>query len=130
MRRVNKKTASRNKPRVRDAHHPALAVTESPTMRHSPATSPILAGLALAVLGALLRPLNLRALDMPDRPHKRGDFGGKGLTGAARKSRDAVGEVLPGNLTDSLGRTLMILGAGLILFRALDATLDDKDRLY
>lgn len=98
-------------------------------MPRSPADSPITAGLTMIGLGVLLRWARPRALDMPDRLHD-GDFGGRGLDGAARKTRDGVAEVLPDNLSDGLARSLMIFGAGLILLRALDQTMDDDDALF
>jgi hypothetical protein len=38
--------------------------------------------------------------------------------------------ILPSNLTGSIGRSLMVMGAGLLTLRALDFLADDNERLY
>lgn len=95
----------------------------------SPATAPILAGLALLGMGLLVRRWQPAALTLPDNPDSDGRRD-RGLSKAARKSRDGVASVLPGNMTGSIGRTMMIMGAGLILVRALDELVEDEDALY
>ena len=89
---------------------------------------PLLTGLLLVGAGLLLRRWKPRALTLPDpadRPrHSRG------VRGAATDARDGLATVLPDNLTGSIGRSLIIMGAGLVLVRALDAVADDEDALF
>ncbi|MDF1728310.1 MAG: hypothetical protein P1U53_11240 [Sulfitobacter sp.] len=95
----------------------------------SPATAPILAGLALLGLGLLVRRWQPAALTLPESPDGESQRDA-GLSKAARKSRDGVAAVLPGNMTGSIGRTLLIMGAGLIMVRALDELVEDDDALF
>jgi hypothetical protein len=90
--------------------------------------SPLLAGLALLGAGLLVRGWQPRLLDMPepsgDEPRDQG------VARAARKSRDGLAQVMPGNLTGSIGRSLVLMGAGLIMVRALDLLVEDDDALF
>ncbi|NNE51022.1 MAG: hypothetical protein HKN30_01305 [Sulfitobacter sp.] len=88
-----------------------------------------MAGLALLGAGLLLRRWQPSALNLPDRPDKD-DHKDKGVAKAARKSRDGVATVLPKNMTGSIGRSLIIMGAGLIMVRALDELVEDDDALF
>lgn len=92
-----------------------------------PQSSPLLTGLGLVGLGLLLRQWQPRVLNLPQ---SRGEPDDSGLPRAARKSRDGVMTVLPGNLTGSVGRSLVFMGAGLMLVRALDMLVDDDDALF
>ncbi|SPJ26281.1 hypothetical protein [Palleronia abyssalis] len=94
----------------------------------TPATSPLLIGAALVGAGLLLRQWEPRALNLPDRPDRpHRDRGAKRM---ARKTRDTVAKILPGNLTGSIGRTLLIMGAGLVLVRLLDMAADESEQLF
>ncbi|SEN42884.1 hypothetical protein [Palleronia pelagia] len=97
--------------------------------RNAPAElSPIIVGAALLGTGMLLRRWQPSALSLPERPdtlHRD-----SGARRAARKTRDGIARVLPSNLTGSLGRTLIIAGAGLVLVRLLDFAVDDGEALF
>ncbi|WP_037227929.1 hypothetical protein [Roseobacter sp. GAI101] len=97
-------------------------------MDNSPRTSPLLAGLALVGAGLALRQIQPSVLALPEPDGL--DRNDSGVRRAARKSRDGLASVLPSNLTGSIGRSLMIMGLGLVTIRALDALVDDKDALY
>lgn len=97
-------------------------------MDNSPRTSPLLAGFALLGAGLVLRQIKPAFLSLPEPAELvRND---RGLRRAARKSRDGLAGLLPSNLTGSIGRSLIIMGLGLLTIRALDAMVDDKDALY
>ena len=61
---------------------------------------------------------------LAQNPHDRG------LRRAARKSRNGLAMILPSNLTGSIGRSLMIMGAGLLTLRLLDLLADQDEQLY
>lgn len=90
---------------------------------------PLLLGAGLVGLGVLLRVLRPRALDLPrrDTPLRRPRNASRGEV--ARFARDGITEVLPDNLSDSVGRSLLLIGAGLIVARALDEIADDDGLL-
>lgn len=92
-------------------------------------TSPLLSGLALLGAGLLVRRWQPELLSLPDNDDDAQDSD-RGIRRAARKSRDGLAGALPGNLTGSIGRSLVIMGAGLILVRALDELVEDEDRLF
>lgn len=97
-------------------------------MDESPQSSPVLAGIALLGAGLLLRQWQPQALRLPEPDsHTRRD---RGLRRAARKSRDGLASVLPSNLTGSVARSLIFMGAGLIALRALDLVVDEDEALY
>lgn len=97
-------------------------------MDQTPKSSPVLAGIVLLGAGLLIRQWQPAALELPEPENRnRRD---RGLKRAARKSRDGLAGILPSNLTGSIGRSLMIMGAGLLTLRALDFLADDDDRLY
>ncbi len=97
-------------------------------MDQSPRKSPLLAGLALVGAGLALRRIQPSVLSLPEPDGA--DHNDRGVRRAARKSRDGLAGVLPSNLTGSVGRSLMIMGLGLVAIRALDALVDDEDALY
>jgi hypothetical protein len=94
---------------------------------------PIVAGAALVICGILLMQLDPKLLAMP-QPRKaretwlarfrRGDR----LGAAAQRARDALVEILPANLTGSIGRALVVAGAGVMLVRLLDQLADGRRR--
>ncbi|KIN60152.1 Glucosyltransferase MdoH [Sulfitobacter noctilucae] len=95
----------------------------------APANAPILAGLALLGMGLLVRRWQPRALSLPDKPDT-GSHRDRGVAKVARRSRDGVAAVLPRNMTGSIGRSLLVMGAGLIIVRALDELVEDDDALF
>ncbi len=95
----------------------------------SPSTAPIMAGIALLGAGLLMRRWRPSVLNLPDRPEKS-SHADRGIARAARKSRDGVATVLPRNMTGSIGRSLIIMGAGLIMVRAFDELVDDEEALF
>ena len=98
-------------------------------MSTQPRKSPLLAGLALLGAGLLVRQWQPRLLDMPEQADTARDNGTR-VQNAARKSRDGVARVLPGNMTGSIGRSLIVMGVGLIAVRTLDLLVDDDDALF
>lgn len=98
-------------------------------MKNTPQSSPIITGLALLGAGLLVRRWRPTALTLPERgeTENRSD---RGVARVARKSRDGIASILPGNMTGSIGRSLMIMGAGLIMVRALDELVEDEDALF
>ena len=97
-------------------------------MRNSPENSPLLTGIALLGAGLMLRRWQPSALRLPEKPQE--EARDRGVRRAARKSRDGIAKVLPGNLTGSIGRSLVVMGAGLILVRALDELVEDEHALF
>lgn len=98
-------------------------------MNDTPAhISPILIGAALLGAGIALRQVQPKALSLPERPDRA--YTDRGLQRVARKSRDAVATFLPSNMTGSIGRSLAIMGAGLVMVRLLDMAVDDTDQLF
>lgn len=91
--------------------------------------SPLFTGIALLCAGFFLRRWQPTALRLPDRNTDQ-DFDDSGVARAARKSRDGLATVLPGNLTGSIARSLLVMGAGMIMLRALDELVDDEDALF
>ena len=97
-------------------------------MDQSPKSSPVLTGIALLGAGILIRQWQPAALRLPEAAtHRRRD---RGLRRAARKSRDGLAMILPSNFTGSIGRSLMIMGAGLLTLRLLDLLADQDEQLY
>ena len=93
-----------------------------------PQSSPIIAGLALVGIGLLIRQWQPQVLELPSSDGRTARD--SGMRRLARKSRDGLAKVLPGNLTGSIARSLMVMGAGLILVRALGALVEDDDALF
>ncbi len=92
--------------------------------------TPMLAGLGMLAAGFLLRRTAPRALNLPEpgRRKRLRDVGsGKD---AAHVARDGIANVTPRNLTSSLGRTLIMMGAATIAIRALDELVDDDAADY
>ncbi|WP_108484973.1 hypothetical protein [Oceaniglobus ichthyenteri] len=97
-------------------------------MKPEPKNNPLLSGLAMLGFGLLLRRWQPAVLTMPNRSRPNGRD--TGLTRAVRHTRNGVATVLPGNLTGSIGRSLILAGAGLIAIRALDLLVEDDDSLF
>ncbi len=95
-----------------------------------PATdaAPLIIGAALIGGGLLLRQWQPALLSLPERPV--GPRRDRGARRVARQARDGIARFLPGNLTGSIGRTLLIMGAGLILVRLFDAVVEDGEELF
>ena len=91
-------------------------------------TSPFLLGAALLGAGLVLRQWEPEALRLPERPTR--PHLDRGASRMARKTRDLIARILPGNMTGSMGRTLVIMGAGLVLVRLLDMAADEQERLF
>ena len=91
--------------------------------------SPVIAGVALLGAGLLLRNWQPAALELPepDRDAKHRDQGARRV---ARHARDGVARVMPRNLTRSVARSLMIVGAALVMVRALDELVEDEEALF
>lgn len=92
--------------------------------------TPFLAGLAMVGLGLAVRRIAPETLTLPapaTRPRLRDVRRGRD---AARVARDGIASVMPANLTGSLGRTLIIMGAGVLAIRALDELVDDDTARY
>ncbi len=93
--------------------------------------APIIAGAALVVCGALLMRLGPDLLAMP-APRKARESAlarfrrGDRLGGAAQQIRQALVEILPANVLGSVGRGLVLAGAGILVVRLLDALADDE----
>lgn len=92
-------------------------------------SSPIIAGVALLGVGLILRNWQPSALELPeperDRPHRD-----RGARRAARKTRDGVARLMPHNLTRSVARSLLVVGAALIMVRALDELVEEEETLF
>ncbi|KIN63672.1 Glucosyltransferase MdoH [Sulfitobacter noctilucicola] len=88
-----------------------------------------MAGIALMGAGLLMRAWRPSALSLPDRPEKDRHTD-RGVAKAARRSRDGVATILPRNMTGSLGRSLLIMGAGLVMVRVLDEFVEDEEALF
>ena len=74
----------------------------------------------MLAIGALLVATKPRIGHVPD-PRQAGTGPGAGvIRKAARAGRDGVSVFAPGNVTDSIGRSLMLGGAALLAARILD----------
>ncbi|WP_241524066.1 hypothetical protein [Oceaniglobus indicus] len=105
-------------PRIHD-------ITPLPAADPAAKAAPLLSGLALIGLGFLIRRWRPLALELPQRGHGD-DRHDTYAQRAARVTRDGVVRVMPRNLNATLGRSLIIAGAGLIAIRALDALVGDE----
>lgn len=92
-------------------------------------TSPLVAGVALLGVGLLLRNWQPTALQLPEPDHD-GAHRDRGARRAARHARDGVARLMPRNLTRSVARSLMVVGAALIMVRALDELVEDEEALF
>ncbi len=92
------------------------------------ASSPLAAGVGLVALGAVLHWLKPGALDMPKPSRKASDS--PKFPRNKREVRDGVALALPENMTDAVARTCFLVGGGLLVLRALDAFMEDQDRLF
>ena len=91
--------------------------------------SPVVAGLVLLGVGLLVRSWEPAVLRLPE-PAQDVVRNDRGIARAARVARDGIAAVLPRNLTKSVARSMMIVGAGLVLVRALDELVHDEDALF
>jgi hypothetical protein len=98
-------------------------------MDKAPHNSPLLTGFALLGAGLLVRRWQPTVLDIPEE-EDASLARDRGWRRAARRSRDGVAKVMPGNLTGSIGRSLIVMGAGLILVRVLDEMVEDDHALF
>ena len=92
--------------------------------------TPFLIGLGLIGLGLAARrvePDTLRLPEPAERPDLRNIRSG---SDAARAARDGIAGFMPRNLTKSLGRTMILMGAALVAVRALDELVDDDTADY
>lgn len=94
----------------------------------SPQSSPLIIGAALLGAGLILRNWQPSALSLPEPPEI--PHSDSGLQKGARRTRDILARFLPGNMTGSIGRTLLIMGAGLVLIRLLDMAVDESEALF
>ena len=98
-------------------------------MKTGPAEiSPFLIGAALIGAGYALRQVQPSIFSLPDKPDQL--HRDSGAQRVARITRDGIAKVLPSNLTGSVGRTLLMMGAGLVLIRLLDMAADEGEQLF
>jgi hypothetical protein len=90
--------------------------------------SPWLIGALLVGGGLLLRAWEPTALTLPDRPDAM--HRDRGMRRGIRRTRDGIARILPSNMTASIGRSLVIMGAGLVLVRLLDMAVEDGEELF
>ncbi|ETX15118.1 hypothetical protein OCH239_17680 [Roseivivax halodurans JCM 10272] len=98
--------------------------------RISPYT-PLLAGAAMIGAGILLRrtaPDTLRLPEPARQPKALRDV--RTRSDAARAARDGIARFMPNNLTKTLGRSLVLMGAATIAVRMLDELVDDDSARY
>ena len=100
-------------------------------MRRDPGLAPMLIGLVMIGLGLTARRVEPDLLSLPDpaRKSKRLRDVRSGRD-AAKVTRDGIASFIPANLTKSLGRTLIIMGAALVAVRALDEIVEDDGADY
>ncbi len=91
--------------------------------------APIVAGAGLILGGLALKKWRPTALDMPKRRRRPVHFD-RGAKRQMRRARDGMLEVAPDNLTNSLARTAMLTGAGVLIVRALDKGVDKRERQF
>ncbi|MCA0205094.1 MAG: hypothetical protein LCH92_12175 [Proteobacteria bacterium] len=91
--------------------------TDLPMPRNRP--TPGAYGMGMLALGAILLLAKPRIGEVPDP--RLSEEQGPGLRRLAAGARDGVSVFAPGNVTDSIGRSLMLGGGALLLARALDA---------
>jgi hypothetical protein len=99
-------------------------------MREGPGYTPFLFGVGFVAAGLLLRLTDPKVLRLPEPSGKPRLSGLLKRDEAARTARDGIAHVLPRNLTGSLGRTMILMGAALIAVRALDELVDDDGAEY
>ena len=91
---------------------------------------PLIAAAALLGTGVLLKTWKPTPLDLPE-PKKKRPHLDRGMSRKVRKARDGFARfVLPSNMLNSLGTSLMTLGGGIALLRLVDEIVDDKERLF
>ncbi|WP_172299311.1 hypothetical protein [Pseudoruegeria sp. HB172150] len=101
-----------------------LPTLPKPQMPESmPATErivPVAIAAGLLTAGALLWRARPSALEIPD-PAPLEDLKDPGfMQRAARKSRDGVSKIAPGNLGVTIGRSMVIAGGAILITRLLD----------
>jgi hypothetical protein len=84
-------------------------------------------GLAMVGLGLVARRIEPSALSLPEPSGRRKRLS-EVRTGrdAAKVARDGIAGFTPHNLTRSIGRTLILMGAALLAVRALDELVGDE----
>ena len=85
---------------------------------------PMLAGLGIMATGALLSRKQPSVLDLPS-PVAKGGAPSNRAGAAAARVRDGASTAAPGNLGSSIGRSLMIGGAAMMIARVLDEVISD-----
>ncbi len=96
-------------------------------MSRDPGYGPVALGLAMVGLGLLARRIEPDALSLP-APSARRQRLREVRSGrdAAKVARDGIAGFIPENLTRSIGRTLILMGAALLAVRALDEFVEDE----
>ncbi|TNF22160.1 MAG: hypothetical protein EP318_04720 [Rhodobacteraceae bacterium] len=85
--------------------------------------TPVLYAFGMVAIGAALLVTKPRIGQVPES-RLSGDTPARSRLGrAAQRTRDATGTFAPTNVTDSIGRSLLIGGVALILTRVLDEAL-------
>ncbi|ETX29960.1 hypothetical protein [Roseivivax isoporae] len=92
--------------------------------------APFLIGLAMVGVGLAARQVEPEALRLPKPGAKARLRDVRSGRDAARAARDGLAGLLPSNLTRSVGRTMILMGAALIAVRALDELVDDDSAEY
>ena len=90
-----------------------------------PRRSPIASAVALMLAGTALSLWRPKLLELPksERSHRSNSTAGQALT----ITRDAVQDVAPDNLSDSIGKSLAVTGSALLIVGIFDALLDASD---
>ncbi|SFE30044.1 hypothetical protein [Roseivivax sediminis] len=89
----------------------------------------LIAGAALIGAGLLLRRTEPSVLRLPEPARKPQHFRDvRSGSDAVRATRDGIARFTPRNLTKTLGRSLVLMGAATIAVRMLDELTDDDAR--
>ena len=111
-----------------DMKLPTLPKSTAPaSMPEADRLLPIAIGAGLLAAGALLWRAKPRALDFPEPAPLKDSSSASLYQRAVRKSRDSVKVIAPDNLGVSLGRSMVIAGAALVVTRLLDELSDSLD---
>ncbi|ETW13507.1 glucosyltransferase MdoH [Roseivivax marinus] len=95
------------------------------------AYAPLFAGAAMIGAGLLMRRIEPETLRVPEpsrRPKSLRDV--RSGRDAVRATRDGIARFTPHNLTKTLGRSLVLMGAATIAVRMLDELVDDDSARY
>jgi hypothetical protein len=98
---------------------PDTSLTKPLTTRNSDRWKPIVYGGALAGVGLLLLKVSPSVGEMPKASLSKGTSNSR-RSKVARVARDGAEQLAPGNVTDKLGRSLLIGGLAMISARLLD----------